>query len=301
MSSYNGEKYIEEQMDSLLRQKDVDVRILVRDDGSKDRTLEILEGYAQRNPNVRYFKGSKNLGPAKSFLELMTHYPEYPDCYFYAFCDQDDVWDDDKIICAVNMLKKEEQKLPLLYYSNLRIVDQDLNFCRNSHTGAHVSPNRFTALMQNHATGCTVVYNRTAMELVVNHMPEDVTMHDSWTYRVCSVFGKTIYDPEPHISYRQHGGNVVGTYQKRLSYKVYVKQFKRLFRKDFQPRFNSVKTFYDLYGDMVDPEIKEKLIEVVEYKESIPKTLKLLFDKDLRIRGRQKALRTRALIALRRV
>lgn len=88
LSTYNGEKYLREQLDSLLVQQGVDLRIIARDDGSKDTTVEILKEYAGKDTRVSFFEG-KNVGPAQSFFDLIM---KSPDSDYYAFCDQDDVW-----------------------------------------------------------------------------------------------------------------------------------------------------------------------------------------------------------------
>ena len=120
LSSYNGEQFIKEQIDSVLNQKECKVSLLVRDDGSTDNTIKILENYVNKG-NLNYYCG-KNLKPAKSFLDLVKHSPE---CEFYAFCDQDDVWEEDKLISAINQIG--DTSTPTCYHSAYMMVDKDLN------------------------------------------------------------------------------------------------------------------------------------------------------------------------------
>ncbi|MBR4115330.1 MAG: glycosyltransferase, partial [Bacteroidales bacterium] len=111
LASYNGQKYIREQLDSIAAQEGVEVSLLVRDDGSRDATQEILEQY-QNAGALRWYTGA-HLNVAQGFLELLRNAPEAD---YYAFCDQDDVWLPDKLAAAVAMLKQENPALPLMYY-----------------------------------------------------------------------------------------------------------------------------------------------------------------------------------------
>ena len=120
LSTYNGEKYLKEQLDSVLNQKDITLNFLVRDDGSTDSTIDILKQY-EKEGKIKLIVG-KNIGYKKSFYELAKLAPLSD---YYAFCDQDDVWDDDKLITAVNMLERENNSIPLLYFSALRVVNNN--------------------------------------------------------------------------------------------------------------------------------------------------------------------------------
>ena len=122
LSTYNGEKYLKEQLDSLLAQDYPNIDILIRDDGSKDSTKQILTGY-ENHKNIRVIYGS-NIGITASFLELLKI--SDPEAEFLAFCDQDDVWLKDKISRAVAALQKHPSDIPLMYCSRLTIVDESL-------------------------------------------------------------------------------------------------------------------------------------------------------------------------------
>ena len=109
MSTYNGEKYIREQIESILNQKKVKVHLLIRDDGSQDSTIEIVKEYANKYPNVSVYAG-KNIGIGNSFMELLRNAPEAD---YYAFADQDDVWLDGKLERAIELIKATEQSIIL--------------------------------------------------------------------------------------------------------------------------------------------------------------------------------------------
>ena len=153
LSTYNGEKYLREQLDSVLSQEGVDVSLLIRDDGSKDGTLNILKEYSVKD-NVNYYEGV-NCGPSESFHDLMRHAKGYD---YYAFCDQDDVWNNDKLITAVRLLEEKKQDLPLLYCSNLNVVDEHLNYCRLCHSEKYDLSNKYLGLVDFFAVGCTEVF-----------------------------------------------------------------------------------------------------------------------------------------------
>ncbi|MDA3831984.1 MAG: glycosyltransferase family 2 protein [Spirochaetales bacterium] len=206
LSSFNGEKFISEQLDSVLTQDVADLKIIIRDDGSSDSTRRILNKYASKYENVSVVFG-KNIGVVSSFFELLDLVPE--NVGYVAFCDQDDVWDKDKLKRSIAALR--QLKIPGMYCSSVRVVDENLNYCGTSDS-IYREPSLENALIENIATGCTITLNNSALNLIVKPRLnfKKITMHDAWVYLVISTFGVVIYDKNPTISYRQHGSNVVG-------------------------------------------------------------------------------------------
>lgn len=294
LSTYNGEKYLEAQVNSLLFQKGIELSVLARDDGSSDRTVEILKRYAGQDSRISFYIG-ENKKPAQSFFDLMSKAPEAD---YYAFCDQDDVWDKDKLQVAVDMLEKEDNTKPNMYYSNLRIVDQDLVFYRLSHAEPSIQENKYSALTEDIATGCTIVFNDVAEEMIRNNVPVFCSMHDTWVYMVCKFFGKTVYDFEPHISYRQHGNNVVGTYLGKKTKDIYIARIHRLFDRKLQPRYNNACNFYKAFGKELSEKDAEKVLELVNYKKSLKNKIRLLTDREIHASSRNRELRYKGLIIL---
>ncbi len=292
LSTYNGEKYLVQQLESLLEQQGINFTILVRDDGSSDNTISILDIYSKRDSRISYYQG-ENVGPANSFFDLICKSPEVD---YYAFCDQDDVWDFDKLKVAVNFLENEDNEKPNMYYSNLRIVDQDLKFYRMSHQQPHVQKNKYSALTEDIATGCTIVFNKTAASLVRKNIPEYCSMHDTWIYLVCKFMGTTIYDFDSHISYRQHENNVVGTYLGEKTASIYIKRIRRLFDRNLQPRYHNAQNFYKAFKDVLPLDDAEKVKEMACYKDSFKKRMKLLFDKEIHASSKSREIRYRMLI-----
>ncbi len=206
LSAYNGEKYLREQIDSILYQKGILVNILIRDDGSADRTKVILSEYEElKNICVIY---GKNIGVVRSFFELVKNSGD--DFDYFAFCDQDDVWLQDKLNRAAEVLLNEKQSEPLLYTSCAEIVDENLvhkSFSRGPRKGVSF----YNAMIENVSSGNTQVFNRALKELLCKTEQTDmISMHDHFAYLLASAFGKVIFDEKILIQYRQHDQNAVG-------------------------------------------------------------------------------------------
>lgn len=202
LSTYNGERFVEDLVKSIIAQNGVDVNLLIRDDGSTDKTPEILDVLARLYPEIILIKAT-NSGVVGSFFELLNT-AEKAD--YYAFADQDDIWKPDKLISAVRMLESIKSDDPTMYYSRLEFVNEELR-----HVGFSTKPvfSGFrNALVQNQATGCTVVLNDIARAKIIEKLPKWALMHDWWCYLVTSAFGIVIYDETSHILYRKHGQNV---------------------------------------------------------------------------------------------
>ena len=205
LTTHNGLGFLREQLQSIDAQTWPEIRVTVRDDGSTDETNELLEKWALGKPHVRLLRGSR-LGVTKNFLTLLAHADGDSD--YFAFSDQDDVWLPDKMERAVLCLRGCDQDRPAMYCARLEYVDENLN-----HLGYTNVPKRVgfaNAVVENVATGCTMVLNRSARELVCEKLPEKALIHDWWCYLVVSAFGRVIYDERTSIRYRQHANNVTG-------------------------------------------------------------------------------------------
>ena len=202
MSTYNGERFLREQIDSLLKQTYQNIEILIRDDGSKDRTPEILKEYQQNYPNIQVYL-EENTGVNESFFELLRK----SDADYVAFCDQDDVWLEEKVQKAVEKLQGIRE--PALYCSNKILVDSNLKvIMENNHR--KLRPGFENAVVECICTGCTSMMNRSLAEKIKAHIPEHAIIHDWWCYLAASYLGTVIFDDNAYIYYRQHESNVVG-------------------------------------------------------------------------------------------
>jgi Glycosyltransferases involved in cell wall biogenesis len=229
LSTYNGEKYLEELLSSLLKQTNVDVAISVRDDGSTDNTCQILSRWQGLN-GLAWHRG-ENLGPAKSFMSLIDEVPLDSD--FYAFCDQDDVWKPDKLSEASKVLSNIDNTKPALYFG--AVINVDANLVPMADYNPYYTLNFGGALIVSNATGCTVVFNKCLLKKLKKYNPNYQIMHDAWAHKVClALGGTTIFDENPHILYRHHDKNVIGkisTYKKNVCEKILGK-IKMLYEKE---------------------------------------------------------------------
>lgn len=213
MSTYNGEKYLREQLDSILSQKlasDVDMTIYIRDDGSSDSTPCILKEYQSRSVMIDLVQmGGSNYGCLKSFLLLLQYAFNQGNDYF-AFSDQDDVWLPDKLQTGINAIKGSKNPKGALYFSNKTFVDGDLKFLEDEKI---VYYNDFIEIIwTSQSSGCTQVFNRALAELAASHIPTlDKCLHDAWVYRTAKTIGSdVVFDSKSYIKYRIHGNNTMG-------------------------------------------------------------------------------------------
>ncbi|MBF0777816.1 glycosyltransferase family 2 protein [Streptococcus cuniculi] len=222
MSTYNGENYLREQIESLVQQEGVEIRIFVRDDGSQDRTPEILASYKEHLAVIE--NEGQNLGVGNSFME--TLYQAGTEYDYYAFCDQDDVWLPNKLLEAVESIGNTPK--PTLYCSNQTLVRKDLEPIGLRHAQP-INTSSLQILNDNPVTGCTMVWNRELQEIL--HQPKNrpsrdvlkVRIHDVWVAMVASTVGDIIYDTSSYIYYRQHEHNVVGVRKEN----IYVNWYKK--------------------------------------------------------------------------
>lgn len=204
MSTYNGERYLGEQIESILMQKDIEIELVIRDDGSTDGTVEIIEKYAKENENIAYEIG-ENIGAAQSFLSLLYNVDMNDSFNYIAFCDQDDIWESNKLSMAINKLN--QFSIPALYYSALNTFN-DITGQREKIVASH----QYTlaeSMIRSSFPGCTMVINRMGILLLHNvGKPRTVVMHDSFIYQVfCASNCKIVYDSNSYINYRIHGDN----------------------------------------------------------------------------------------------
>lgn len=204
MSTYNGEKYLREQIDSITAQKGVEFQIVVRDDGSTDSTIQILSEYAEKRL-LTFYSDGENLGPQLSFMRMLQLAPESD---YYAFSDQDDYWQPDKLACALQMLEADKDSKGL-YFSQTRLVDKNLKDLKQ--IPIHPYCTFGESLIYKFIGGCTMVFTHSVRKAVNQSTPKFMPMHDIWIYGVAQAIGTNIhFDPVPHILYRQHGNNAVG-------------------------------------------------------------------------------------------
>lgn len=225
MATYNGEKYICQQIDSILSQTCKDWELYIHDDGSTDNTIAAVESYVEKYPDKIHLIDGKSTGGAKYNFFYLFGQVEAP---YYMTCDQDDVWLDKKIELTYDKMLTIENKadVPCLVYTELRVVDSELNTIADTMSGYQSldchkrTINQF--ILQNSVTGCTMMINRALRDKMLHITNIDNTiMHDWWAALVAAQFGKTAFIDEPTILYRQHGDNSLGALGiNKLSYIV---------------------------------------------------------------------------------
>lgn len=274
MSTYNGEKYLKEQIESILNQENVEISLLIRDDGSTDETLNILEHLAKENKNIHYY-ASQNIGVARSFMELVNKSNEAD---YYAFADQDDVWKPKKLISAIEKLESNIET-PSLYISALEVVDEELNTIEiKKVSGNHCFEGE---MAKNFATGCTMVFNKKLCDIIKMYNPEYLIMHDSWITRVCyAIGGNVVVDRNTYIKYRQHGNNVVGYNDE--GFKKLKIQIKIAFVDKISMRVNIAKELKSGYEELLTDNSKELVNNLLSYQTNMKAKMWLLKNKRFR-------------------
>jgi glycosyltransferase involved in cell wall biosynthesis len=211
LATFNGADYIAEQLASFAAQSYEDWELLVSDDGSSDRTVEIIREFAEGRPQrIRLVEGPRQ-GFWRNFLFLTRLAAESAGDLF-AFSDQDDIWLPTKIQRAVDWFANEPSDVPRLYFTRTQLIGEHAESLGWSPLFKR-KPSFQNALVQNIGGGNTMVLNRTAGSLL-SATPRNVSLvaHDWWTYQmVTGAGGLAFYDPRPSVSYRQHGGNLIGS------------------------------------------------------------------------------------------
>ena len=215
LATYNGEKYLTQQIDSIITQTYKDWQLLIRDDLSTDNTVNIIKNYTCKYPDkIRLIEDNKrHLGLAQNFGTLL----ELAQSEYIMFCDQDDIWLPNKIELTLNTMKAAGQtwpNTPLLVHTDLKVVDETLMPIAESFWKLHrISPESDCQLKKiiyrNIVTGCTVMINKKAKEISMPFPPE-ARIHDWWIALNVVKYGKIIHIAMPTVLYRQHIANLIG-------------------------------------------------------------------------------------------
>lgn len=278
LSTYNGERYLPDQLDSILNQRGIETLIFIRDDGSNDGTKDVLLRYKRYyNNNIVLIENdeNENIGVAKSFFFLLRYvFINYPEIEYFSFADQDDVWFEDKVIRALTKVKEQGDK-QVLYFSKKRIVDEQLSYLKRDIINWH--EDFWSFFDRSNASGCTMLLNKKLVSLLMQADLEEVSecLHDAFILRVAiCVNAKIVYDDSETMLYRQHGNNVVGTLDYSLLYYLRrgaIKLFSR--RKHYLKRI--AERIIDNYGESICMEYMDVLKLVIEYDSGTRNKIKL--------------------------
>ena len=284
LSTYNGEKYLREQLNSLLQQTYQNIVIYVRDDGSEDDTMRILKEYQRRyhetrddEPQIIILDEAKqeNLGYMESFWTLLRKCEEAD---YYAFCDQDDVWLPDKVKRGVEALQKENGNIPLLYSAGFVYCDENMEI-----TGypAQISvPVNFKdVLFYTPAYGFTIMINNKLREQALGATSLEDMPHDGWCQKIATAMGKFVYDSTVTAKYRRHSNTV--TYAGSQKLKLVIKWLKNeIFANGMDEYYRVLRHFYEEYENDLSIANKIKLQIFMKKDNSMRTYLKRLFWKE---------------------
>lgn len=276
LSTYNGALHIERQLDSIFAQSGVLVKVVIRDDNSKDNTLQIIENYIKRYPtrDIKLIKG-ENLGFAKSFFVALASCDETE---FYAFSDQDDVWKKEKLIKCIGAIHDDES-IPQLSYCRMYRSDIDLNLL-DEQVDVLV-PEALTkkiTLTKTFNYGAATVINKAAKNLVCRTWPEIKDLpHDMWVGLLCFWFGKVYYVDEPLYYWIRYNTSVTGEGTKKTGCIYRVKK-----SLNGQSYINVAPVLLEHYGDLLTKEDAIFLKKITDYKKQMSDKISLLFDAEFK-------------------
>ncbi|HEO0650974.1 TPA: glycosyltransferase family 2 protein [Streptococcus agalactiae] len=253
MATYNGEKFLAQQIESIQKQTFKEWNLLIRDDASSDKTCDIIRNFTAKDSRIRFINENEhhNLGVIKSFFTLVNY--EVADFYF--FSDQDDVWLPEKLSVSLEAAKHKASDVPLLVYTDLKVVNQELNILQDSMIRAqshHANTTLLPELTENTVTGGTMMINHALAEKWFT--PNDILMHDWFLALLAASLGEIIYLDLPTQLYRQHDNNVLGARTMDKRFKILREGPKSIFTRYWKLIHDSQKQaslIVDKYGDIM--------------------------------------------------
>lgn len=268
LSAYNGSKTIRRQIESILGQVDVDVHITIRDDGSMDDTCDIIQSLATvYGDSITLIRGN-NIGWKKSFLSLLSL---AQDADYYGFSDQDDYWFPYKIAKSITAMESDSLKGVKLAQVNSICTNEKLEPQQEQQKIYGIPRNRKSVIAQEYFQGCSMLWNKEAMQILQKYVPQGDLAHDFWVGVVCFYLGKIYFLNEPlfyHVRYGTNSssdGNVLAGRKKRLKM---LKTRKTVYMNPAQDLING-------YLKYLNPKDSEFLQDIIKSKRNILKRLKL--------------------------
>lgn len=259
MATYNGEKYIDEQIRSIYEQKgEFDITLMVRDDNSTDKTLDIVKGWRGKL-NITIVEDDKSLGAAKSFWKLLEMAPKAD---YYAFVDQDDRWNENKLSTAITVLEKITGAA--LWCSDCRLIDSDGNLLKEKMHEILPNLSIESQMVCGEIQGCAMVFNSSARQLVLSKQIKAMPMHDIVFILNVVANGTVIYEETPFFDYRMHANNVVAKEGKSFFRKL--KDTYNLWIKNKYMVSNFAEDFLNLNKESLSEEQKAYLSKLVKCK-----------------------------------
>lgn len=283
MATFNGERYLKEQLDSILSQTYQDFQILIRDDNSTDNTVCILEDFKNKYPQkIVLIKDDTICGSSVSnFMQLS----KYATSEYAMYCDQDDFWLPNKIEITLKEMKKIEKEIgessPILVFADYIPVNENLKKIKSNPSNNQINAynldfNRL--LVQNYVTGCLMMMNK-ALYIKMGNYRKEILMHDWWAALIASSMGRVSHIHENVMLYRQHKNNVVGAVNvKSMSYRIEKFFDKNTKNMKFKYRDQAL-LFFNRYKNFLDKEKRyqlQKFLEIYNTKSKLKRIIMLI-------------------------
>lgn len=271
MSTYNGHYFLDKQLKSIAEQTVAcDITLYIRDDASTDDTCSIINKWINKI-DIVLFKGD-NIGPARSFWDLFMNKNIQAD--YYAFCDQDDIWDKDKIERGINRLKNEVK--PALWCSNCRLINSKGELLKDVMTYELPNLSITSQLVCGSIQGCAMIFNQKLRDCVIKKNPLPIPMHDFVVITYAIAMGKVIYDSAPSFCYRLHENNVVAKNGKNVIKRCLNSLNKWFSNKHKYETSNYAKMFLEDNSDYIDAVTKEYILDFINSKRNFSLRLKII-------------------------
>ena len=275
ISAYNGSENIRRQLDSIFAQRDVEVSVLVRDDGSTDNTVEVVQEYRERTGCALTLVQGENMGWARSFLEALCLAPEAD---YYAFSDQDDVWAPEKLSRCIRPMTGDRD-IPQLCYCRMTRTDPDLHpFPEQVPVLRPEELSKKLVLTQTYNYGAATVLNAAARELVCRHFPEEADVpHDAWAGLLCYWFGRVHFVDESLYSWIRYDSSATGAGTRRSGMRYRLRETLK-----GRSYYNVSGDLLGHYRELLSPEDEAFLLRLRNYRHSAGDKWALLTDRDFR-------------------
>lgn len=271
MATYNGEKYVAQQIESIIDQTYSNIDLYIRDDGSIDSTVSILNQYSNHYENIHVFTGEQNLGYPQCFYALIR---KKIDADYYFFADQDDKWKEEKVANAIKKIEMEDDDEAVCYYGGYTICDSNLvPLAQGGKLYGKIQ--LVNTLFEVPGLEFTMAINKKAMELLLNNMPYKSSGRGVWMAMLYSSCGKIVYDNVSYAFYRRH--NTAVTSQSMNFWGIWkwrLKQF--LFHNALTSYKEIIKDIKNVYYDLLD-ENDKKLIDLFADEKYFPNVIKKVF------------------------
>lgn len=257
LATYNGEKYIEQQIDSIRCQTYCDWQLLIHDDGSTDNTIDIVKNLSLRDSRIKLIEdGVVHLGVAKHFIHLL----KYSTSPFVMFCDQDDIWLENKVERMFSVIAKQDSTIPQVVYSNAYLWNPEKGIYASKNTLTYPTTLQQALFLNTGIQGASAIFNL-PMCIALQRELKYYAMHDHVLLLLGITLGEVHYLNEPLMKYRQHSNNVTGNAPGSIRKKLLLMWKHRNIPLVSRPHYDGLRAFYDEFNQDLSSKDRQ-LIEV---------------------------------------